>query len=227
MTKQLNLLIILYTIASLSAAEAQTFTAKGGLNFSTMVQVNGGEAWNKGRKPKLGFNLGVVAEFPVKERFSIETGLLISKKGLIVDYKEDVDNGYDETGVYQKLSLLYLDIPLTGKFSFELFNTSMHALCGPYFGIGLSGKYKFEYNLDEFVALDEGSVKWGKGSYDQVKATDFGWIFGIGANRGKMGMELNYYPGFKYISANRNLGSSLLNSTWLLSFTYKLNEDTE
>ena len=62
---------------------SQEFGIKAGLNLSNMHVVDDGSIVSEDFNMKPGFHIGATAEFPLTEMFSLETGLLLSTKGVI------------------------------------------------------------------------------------------------------------------------------------------------
>lgn len=78
MKKKILLSVSLFSFTF--GVNAQTITAKAGLNANTMYLRS-----SYGKEPTdnlLGFHIGGVIDIPVYEKISIEGGLLISQKGV-------------------------------------------------------------------------------------------------------------------------------------------------
>jgi hypothetical protein len=156
---------------------AQNFGIKAGLNLSNMLFENNGGTYSDDFKINTGFHIGATAEFPLTEMFSLEAGLLLSTKGFkMIREKFRWD-------VYElKINLLYLDIPLLAKASFDLGSAKIYGVFGPYLGIGLSGKTQSKAGPNEEDSItSESDIKWGSNEdEDDLKRIDFGLTMGRG-----------------------------------------------
>ncbi|WP_299107978.1 porin family protein [uncultured Tenacibaculum sp.] len=103
-------LIIVLGLTNLNAQETK-FGIKGGLNFA---QITGANSLKSDRKTD--FNVGVMAEIPISEKFSFQPELLYSKQG-------------------SSVNLDYLNIPLLGKY---YLTEGLSIQAGPQIGFLLS-----------------------------------------------------------------------------------------
>ena len=191
---------------------AQSFGVKAGLNLSTMLSKNDKRTFSDDFKMKPGFHIGVTAEFPIDEMFSFETGLLLSTKGYKIS-KEDYK---------QKVNINYLDIPLTGKASFDIADTKVYGLFGPYIGMGLSGKLKFEEIDFGETHTGEDNIDWGSDKeLSDMKRLDFGITVGVGVEINSFQIGLSYNLGLANISPSTDGGSKVNNRVLGLSVGYK------
>ncbi len=112
-----------------------------------MVDKDDQETYSDDFNMNPGFHLGATINFPYSDVFSIETGLLLSTKG----YNIKGEN------ININLNLMYLDIPINAKASFELGDIKMYGLLGPYIGLGISGKNKIKSDGEK----NSESINWG------------------------------------------------------------------
>ena len=183
---------------------AQNFGVKAGLNLSNLIERDHNTIDSE-FKP--GFHIGATAEFPIKEIFSFETGLLLSTKGYktpkrlygsfgdaqVINYREETVN------------LLYLDIPLTAKISFDVSNAKIYGSFGSYIGVGLSGKHKTEisYNPnDDPNLMMEVDVEWGSDENDDFKRLDYGLSAEVGVEFNAVQVGVSYSIGIADIMPN-------------------------
>ncbi len=196
MVKKISKILMVVALVTFSFQSfAQTFGVKAGLNMSKITGF-------KDAKMLLGFNLGATAEMEVADAFSVETGLVLSKKG--VKQKED--------GETFKESLVYLEIPINGKYGIDLGGKKLYFAAGPYLAFGVGGKWKYEGDGES----ESGSIKWGsKKEEGEIKRLDFGLNLGAGVEFGAIGINVQYGLGLTKISdadkapKNRALGISL------------------
>ena len=157
---------------------------RAGANFATW----GGDHVEDA-KYKLGFQMGLVADFPLEnENLFIQPGFLFSQIGVRVETSETrrylrTERRYDE--IY-KVSLNYIQIPVN-----IVYKSGSRLLlnAGPYLGFGLGGKATEETSVFEEGKLvdndkDTEKINMGSSSKDDFKGFDFG--LGIG-----VGMQLN------------------------------------
>jgi len=176
------LLSILFIMTFLVSGFAQTFTLKGGLNLSSRLVHYKGKSENEGLKLNPGFHVGGTLDFPVRERISVETGLLLSMKG----YKY---SGGGATGIESKVDLLFLHVPVNGRISFNLGGVGMYGTFGPYFGYGLVGQNKYT-DLNGNSSTEKSKIVWGdKG---EMRRFDAGFGVGVGILVNSMTFGINY-----------------------------------
>jgi hypothetical protein len=155
---------------------AQTFGIRGGVNFANVSLTESGMSVSP--KSIIGFHVGPVAHFQLKDRLYLNTGLLYSLKGAKVEG--------DEFSPTEQIKINYLEIPLNLAYKFSLTEKSDFFIqAGPYLGYGLSGTDKFgDESIDLFSA--EG----------RAKRWDYGLGFGAGVDFGKLVASVNYQLGF-------------------------------
>lgn len=202
MRNLIRLSIAVLLLTTVTESFAQTFGIKAGLNLSNMLVKNNDYTDSDDFKMNPGFHIGPTAEFEINKMLSFETGLLLSTKG----FKESYG------GETYKLNLLYLDIPLAAKATFGIGSTKIYGIFGPYIGVGLSGKSKYEF---EGESIEE-DIKFGSDEdEDDLKRLDFGLTIGAGVEFNALQIGLNYGLGLANIStyadkaSNRVLGISL------------------
>ncbi len=216
MKNLIRLLISVIVVTTATESFAQSFGVKASLNLSNMLVKWDGETESDDFKMKPGFHIGATAEFPLSEMISFETGLLFSTKGYRVSEKES-GQGWSEE-YKKKLNLLYLDIPLNAKASIDLGNMKAYGTFGPYLGMGLSGKYKYEGTYNGETQTSERDIKWGSDEVESdLKRLDFGLTIGAGVKINSIQIGLSYNLGLANVSPytdvitanNRVLGLSI------------------
>lgn len=126
--------VVLFGTTTLSAQEYWNFGVKGGVNFSTVT----GDYFES-PESRTGFNLGVLAEIPVADRFSIQPEVLYSAQGYTIDSRDqanvlDVDDNVE----YQ---LDYVQVPVLAKI-YLIEGLSLQA--GPSFNFLVNEEIDFE-----------------------------------------------------------------------------------
>lgn len=116
----IGLLIIGLTgITKVQAQKVPEFGFKGGVNFSTIT----GDDFNDGNDPRTSFHAGVVGEFPISERFSLQGEAMYSAQGFDIRQNDDGDD--------IEYQLDYIQVPVLAKL-YLVEGLSIEA--GPQFG---------------------------------------------------------------------------------------------
>lgn len=210
-------MIIVFTNAEESFAQA--LGVKAGLNLSNLIMKDDDETYSEDFKMNPGFHFGLTAEFPITEMISFEPALLLSTKGAKI-LEEETYSG--ETYKYEgKVNLFYLDIPLTAKAYFDIENARAYGVFGPYLGMGLSGKSKWEGSYMGETESEETDINWGSDEEDDLKRLDFGLSVGAGVEIKSVQIGLSYNLGLTNISANTYGGEKTNNRVLGISIGYK------
>lgn len=130
--KKTFLLLVFAVVGISSSSYAQeywNFGVKGGVNFTNMT--SDGFEDNKSRT---GFHLGVLAEIPVSDRFSVQPEVLYSTQGT-------EDEGSNFTNEYQ---LDYIQVPVIAKF-YLIDGLALEA--GPSFNFLVEEEYNYESGI--------------------------------------------------------------------------------
>lgn len=169
-----------------------------GLNYENLDEE---EALRDALKSKLGFTMGLAAEYSFMNSLSLQTGLQFTNKGVKTKQEED-EQFYRST-----TSVNYLEIPV--NLAYKLNKFQIHV--GPYVGMGLFGKAKYEQNLFGETEKDEIKFKFkNKASQrdyadldqneDYVRLIDFGLNLGVGYRFGSTLLTVSYTKGLSPIS---------------------------
>jgi hypothetical protein len=220
----LNISFVLLVLMTGSISNAQWYGVKGGYNLSSIVYYD-----NNGKQIDLfsnnpGFHIGLVTEFPVYKRLSLEPSLLFSTKG----YKENYDkssNG-DLLKFNTAANFNYLDIPLTAKSYLNLRSAKIFGTIGPYLGIGLGGEIKKTTTSTNSgqSSTDYTDIKWGPElGQDNFKRIDLGLIAGAGVEFRSVQLGISYNYGLRNISERSEDGYKVNNR--VLGFSMSLKFD--
>ena len=108
---------------------------RAGYTFSNVLEKWDGESESYGGKS--GFLAGLNVDVAFMQSFGLNTGIFAVSKGY--KYSED---GYTET-----FNPMYLEIPVLASYRFNFGETSrVEVDFGPYFAVGVGGKYKYKYD---------------------------------------------------------------------------------
>lgn len=106
-----------------------TIGVRAGMNFSNFT----GDIDDL--DSRIGFNAGVVVDFPLMQSLYLQSGLFVTQKGA----------KYEEDGVEIKANPLYIQIPVLASYRYNFSDaTQLQVNFGPYLAYGISGKLKFE-----------------------------------------------------------------------------------
>lgn len=210
MKKIFTLCLTVFLLGAVTETYAQTFGIKAGVNLANQTAKDDDDSYDDDYKSKIGFNVGVTLDIPISDVVSFETGLIASSKGSKVE----------GTGFEAKTNLLYVDIPLTAKFSFEINRDSkFYIAAGPYVGIGLSGKSTSKVDgLDE----QEEDIKWGSDeAEDDLKRLDYGAQINIGAEFSGFQIGAGYGLGLANIAPSDANGFKATNRVISVTVGYR------
>ncbi|HKJ40949.1 MAG TPA: porin family protein [Sunxiuqinia sp.] len=176
---------------------AQEINIQGGLNLSEFRYTNGdGVYWLKNVKLNPGFNAGAMLDVPIKNMFSLATGILLSSKGVKISDDETLEGEY-----LHRENLFYFDISVLCKITMPVKKVKIFAMAGPYWGQALSGKSKQGVIVNSVHKEFEAKIHWG----DQYHRFDYGAKTGIGLRYKKYQIGASYEFGFKNLSAASEL----------------------
>jgi hypothetical protein len=128
-------------------------------------------------KANTSFYFGGLVDVSLGNTFSFQPGLTLIGKGAKNEYSET-----DEDGTYSvsaKKNLMYLEIPVNLIANFETGAGKVFIGAGPYYGLALSGKNKYEARLNgmtiEGEADENDDIQFGKDG--ELKRGDYGINF--------------------------------------------------
>lgn len=119
-----------------TAQEYWNFGVKGGVNFTNLTS-DGFEDNNS----RTGFHIGVLAEIPVSDRFSVQPEVLYSTQGA------EADRFFGTERVNGEYQLDYIQVPVIAKF-YVIDGLALEA--GPSFNFLVEEEYDFESNTLSF-----------------------------------------------------------------------------
>ena len=168
-----------------------SMTVKAGASLTNasldkdMSQITGKLSYHS----KGGFMAGIAVGMPLGgERFSLQPELLFHQKGYVSNYSSS-----GESSKYS-ITLNYLDLPVMARVHFG----SVRLSAGPYFALGISGKYKGSNTYGGQTQERKGDVKFDKepsgyiGSDIYYNAFDFGLAAGAGVNIRSIVIDLRF-----------------------------------
>lgn len=173
------MLVLCAVLAPSGAARAQSFGVVGGTTLAE-INVSGNEPANVVLTDKFEAAGGVYFGFDLSEVVSFQPEALISDKGSRLQY----------AGVDERIRLRYAEFPLTVRLSPPR-DSSLHwirLVGGPYLA----------------YLLDASSRPTGGGTTadldEAFEPFDWGWVVGLGANLGRVDIDLRYSGGVANIA---------------------------
>lgn len=143
-------------------------------------------------KSRTGFHVGAVLDWNVCGNFYIQPGLYFTTRGGKAEEADD-DYSYEE-----KWNMSFLQVPILASYRFDLSDkVKWHINAGPYIGVGLGGKVKWEENdmgdtdsgdYDMFGTADDNSDEEKNG----LKRFDAGLSFGTGVSFSNVYIGVSY-----------------------------------
>ena len=215
--KNLAKLTIFILLVSLTPTSfAQNFGVKAGLNLSGMlIKQSDFFSYNDSYLMNTGFHIGPIVEIKVFDFLSMESGIILNSKGYTGISEEIVNNETYE--LKEKKSLLFIDIPLTVKVPFSIWNLNFFGTAGGYAGMGLTGDNK----TSSYYGNNITKIIWGseEASAD-LKQFDYGLSFGAGINLDPFQVGVLYNMGLANLSPESSSGSELGNRVLGVSLSY-------
>ena len=165
---------------------AQRWGLKGGLSVSTLQ--NNEDFFDV--KPRVGFHFGPTLEFALSDRLGIETGLILTQRGYKLAYSDSFTYLFFtyNTSSEQKLTLYYIDLPVTPKFYIDAGNARFFGQLGPLASLGFYGRYKSQFTTNGAQQSSDGEVEWLTFK-DRIH---FGLLAAAGVEIDQFAFSLNY-----------------------------------
>lgn len=150
MKKMKKLITIMCAALLTFSLSAQQFGIKAGLNIAAIgTSEDGGP-----EDARTGMQLGALVMFELSDAVDLRTGLIYSQKGAAENDLEVYDYYYNVTKDDMIFALDYLEIPV--DFAFKLGDDGFALSVGPYLGLLMSSKIKFDGEEDD---IDDDIIK--------------------------------------------------------------------
>lgn len=211
--------ICLIAVATNAQEKPITFGVRGGVNLSNMNgDINENDA-------KFGFTAGISLDYAFNPNVYLLTGLDFSMKG----FKSNITvQGVSESITADlKLNLSYIQLPIHIGYKLDVAeNTKVVFHAGPYLAYGVSGKWKAEADgqKESVNAFSNDAID---SDVPKLKRFDFGLGLGVGAEFGRIGVNLGYDFGLvnvidKYMFEDYGqIDASIKNMNGYLTIGYK------
>ena len=171
---------------------AQELSIRGGFNLS-QFNFKAGDfvIHQEDTKFNSGFNIGPILEVPMKNLFTLETGILFTSKG----FKQ---SGYStgNESYLNKINMFYLEVPVMLKASYPIGKTKIFGMAGGYAADALYGYYIGEGYVNSVRQYMKENINWGT----RMRRFDYGLKFGVGLKIRDCQLGAAYGLGLKDIS---------------------------
>jgi hypothetical protein len=201
----LKINIIAALLLSFLAANSQlSFAPKIGLSYAKLS----GDLTNARYMPSAFF--GGSVNYRASERYSFQSGFLLTGKGSTLYYDEDDSDAYVIT---------YFEIPLNSVLTAEVGSGIMQFFAGPYLAFAINGMYKYLADEDDLKER----IRIGTSPDDEIKPLDIGINLGIGFLFEGLETQLGYGRSISNISnkPNENLANNLIYISIAYFFNYE------
>ena len=233
--KKIVLVLAMVAVVGAVCAQGLSLGIKGGANMSNLY---GKEV--KDTKMKLGFNVGIAADYEFESNVAIQSGLYFTTKGAKLS-STNIDQKVGDiklSGTVDKTAnAMYLQIPLHLAYKIDVTpgaRVVLHA--GPYAAYGVGGKIsgkstvKVSGNVpaDQKAAVDA-ALKQINASTNSVntfdkkmgyKPFDAGVGIGVGAEFGSFLVDLGWNMGLLNISRNKEVNVKSQNAHLAVGFKF-------
>lgn len=185
----LFLAAMVFSTTFVAAQEFVYFGVKGGVNISTVT----GDDFDSPEE-RTSFNVGLLAEIPLTQRFSLQPEVYYSGQGF--DAAEiDQDNVFD-TDENVEFQLDYINVPILAKFYLVD-------------GLSLQAGPSFNFKVNEEIDYQP-TNNAGDRDFDEVKDFEFGGAVGVEYkfNNGFL-IQARYNHGFTELAENTDAYNSV------------------
>ena len=205
--------VLLAAVLTASYAQAQfTFGVRAGFN---LTDFSGDGVEDSKMKP--GFQIGVVGDLALSDNFSIQPGLLFATQG--AKWSENESEGDYKVSYSESINLNYLQIPINAQYKLDLGDMKLLLQAGPYFGYGISGKYKWEESWNGNKESGDDKIEFGSDEEKHhFKALDLGLGFGAGLQFGNIQAGVGYNLGLANLAHSDNY--KIKNNGLAITVTY-------
>lgn len=182
----------------ISAANAQmSFFGRVGLNLNDLVLLDGDGKSVEFYKTGVGMQIGGGIDYAINEQMGIEAGLGYSQRGASID--NTMDLGGITATTTGSMTLHYIDIPVSFRYSSAAGNGKLNVGIGPKIGLGLSGKNKYTTKVNSMGQTQEQSgedeLTFGDGTSSDFKTLDLSFGTSIGYEISNIHFGVQYYYG--------------------------------
>lgn len=202
---KLSLVVVFVAMASIVGAQNSSLSIKGGVNMSNFY----GDDLND-KSMKVGFHVGLGADFEFAPNIGIQSGLFYSAKGAEYTYSSAEVN----------VTANYLQLPVHVAYKIDVTpGTKVVLHAGPYVAYGLGGKTKVNLGGTQLGSVDTFKDDSAIDAFNGLKRFDAGLGLGVGAEFGRILVDLGWDMGLTNLSRIDNANVKTQNA--YLSLGYK------
>jgi len=169
---------------------------------------------------QVNLHIGLTAEFEFGPKFSVQPGILFSKKNIRYEDK------FSPTVFYRSdYSPTYMEIPVTLKYFLMPEKNRLYVFGGPYAALGIGGDIKIQDRIPPSQTLEDYEI-WGDDG-DRLKKLDYGVTFGTGIDINNFEVEFFYNYGIPDLANNMDSVVSARTQSFGFSISLKFNTQYE
>ncbi len=205
MKKLIKQHIIILLICIPLCSNGHNFTLMAGVNFASIDYniSNSNDIFdNSHLSANYGFHAGMSHQLILNELFSLETKLLFSKKGYILNSNDSETPNIETIKTKFKYDLYYIDLPLTFRSSYRFRNVELFFETGLFYSFGLFGYFTVEQTFLDITATSKQKIDWGKKG--DFQRSDYGLIIGSGISISAFQLGVSYGKGLANISSHNS-----------------------
>jgi hypothetical protein len=221
--KKFFLTTFLFTTAVLVQAQSKhikeantkfNFGITGGINIASMKAK--AEGISISTNSKIGFTIGVLADFPLNNQFVLQPGLNFAQKGSKINMSFFGD-------IKSKETLNYIELPVNLLYRTPAGRGTFFGGAGPAFNFGIGGKSESTIVLDGQTETDKHNIKFGSDpNNDDYKPFELAGNLLIGYElSNRIFFTVNYNFGLTNIAVDNSDGSKVNNNYIGLRIGYK------
>lgn len=196
-----SLIAAMLVVVTAVSAQQLNLGVKGGVNLSNFT----GDVENT--DAKIGFNIGLAADYEFAYNSAIQTGLFFTTKGAKADFFGLADATFNP---------MYLQLPVHYAYKLDVSpGTRVVFHAGPYAAFGVGGKIKAEGSLLGIEIKDDTDFF----QVDLFKRFDAGLGLGVGAEFGQILLDLGWDMGLVNIADSKD--ASIKNQNAYLTVGYR------
>jgi len=205
--KKMRLTFVVAMLAVAVTASAQlNLGVKGGMIMSNFY----GDELNE-TNLKIGFNVGLLADYEINQSSAIQSGLFFLTKG------SQYHGSFGSISGEVTVNPMYLQIPLHYAYKISVTpGTRVVLHAGPYAAYGVGGKTKGKVSIGDNSLASKGVDVFGD---DGFKPFDAGLGLGVGAEFGSFLVDLGWDMGLVNITRSDNV--TVKNQSAYLSIGFK------
>lgn len=183
----------------IGAANAQmTFFGRAGLNLNDLVLLDGDGKSVDLYQTGIGLQLGGGVDYEINDNMGIEAALGYSQRG--ASFENTMDLGGISATTTGSMTLHYIDVPVSFRYSAEAGSGKLSVGIGPKFGLGLSGKNKFTTKVNSMGQTQEQTsetdVTFGSADTDDFRTLDLSFGTSVSYEISNIHFGVQYYYGF-------------------------------